>query len=215
MKDFVVDAGVQRYVEREIIPRYRNLDAAHRQDHVRMVIERSLTLARMYGIDETMAYVIAAYHDIGLSEGREQHHIVSGRILWEDEFLKERFSPEQRRTMVEAVEDHRASSGYEPRTIYGKIVAEADRMIVPNVIIRRTIRYGLAHYPDLDKEGHYRRLCSHLQEKYAEGGYLKLWLPESENVSRLEELRRWIRDAKRLRQEFEQAWSDVCRCPSE
>ncbi len=206
-----VDAGVRRYVEQEIIPRYRNFDAAHREDHVRMVIERSVTLAEMYGADVTLAYVVAAYHDTGLVEGREIHHVVSGRILLEDGFLKECFSPEQRRMMAEAAEDHRASTGHEPRSIYGKIVAEADRMIIPEVIIRRTVQYGLAHYPDLDKEGHYRRLCSHMQEKYAEGGYLKLWLPESENVSRLEELRRWIRDERKLREEFERAWT-ACRC---
>lgn len=211
MKSRGVDAGVCRYVEQEIIPRYRNFDAAHREDHVRMVIERSVTLAEMYGADVTLAYIVAAYHDTGLVEGRERHHVVSGRILLEDEFLKERFSPEQRRMMAEAAEDHRASAGHEPRSIYGKIVAEADRMIIPEVIIRRTVQYGLAHYPDLDKGGHYRRLCSHMQEKYAEGGYLKLWLPESENASRLEELRRWIRDERILREEFERAWI-ACRC---
>lgn len=210
MKGVAIDAEVQEYVEREIIPLYRNFDAAHREDHARMVIERSLALAEVYGVDDTMAYVTAAYHDVGLSEGRERHHAVSGRILWNDEFLKKKFSPEQRRLMAEAVEDHRASAGHEPRSIYGKIVAEADRMIVPEVIVRRTVQYGLAHYPDLDREGHYRRLYSHLQEKYAEGGYLKLWLPESKNASRLEELRGWIGDEKRLRAEFGQAW-DACR----
>lgn len=207
----IIENRIRKYVEQEIIPCYRNFDAAHREDHVRMVIDRSLTLARIYGADETLAYVIAAFHDVGLSEGRELHHIVSGRMLLEDEFLKQNFSLDQRRMMAEAVEDHRASSGHEPHSIYGKIVAEADRMIVPEVIIRRTVQYGLAHYPQLDKEGHYHRLCSHLQEKYAEGGYLKLWLTESENASRLEELRRWISDEKRLRMEFERAWS-VCRC---
>lgn len=211
MKSCGVDVSVRRHVEQEIIPRYRNFDAAHREDHARMVIERSVTLAEMYGADVTLAYVVAAYHDTGLAEGRERHHVVSGRILLEDEFLKERFSPEQRRMMAEAAEDHRASAGHEPRSIYGKIVAEADRMIIPEVIIRRTVQYGLAHYPDLDKEGHYRRLCSHMQEKYAEGGYLKLWLSESENASRLEELRRWIRDERKLREEFELAWT-ACQC---
>lgn len=51
--------------------------------------------------------------------------------------------------MREAVEDHRASSDHEPRTIYGRIVAEADRCIDPPTIVRRTIQYGLANYPEL------------------------------------------------------------------
>ena len=37
-----------------------------------------------------------------------------------------------------AAKDHRASSDHEPRDIYGKIVAEADRQIVPETVIRRT-----------------------------------------------------------------------------
>ena len=42
--------------------------------------------------------------------------------------------------MKEAVEDHRASSKNPPRSIYGKIVAEADRDINPLKIIKRTIK---------------------------------------------------------------------------
>lgn len=34
-----------------------------------------------------MVYVIAAYHDLGLCEGCEFHHIVSGRILFADELF--------------------------------------------------------------------------------------------------------------------------------
>lgn len=42
--------------------------------------------------------------------------------------------------MREAVEDHRASSDHEPRSIYGKIVAEADRIIDTDTTLRRTVR---------------------------------------------------------------------------
>ena len=131
-----------------------------------------------------MVYVIAAYHDTGLAFGRERHHIDAGRILAEDAELRRRFDSERIATMREAVEDHRASSGHAPRSIYGRIVAEADRCIDTQTILRRTVQYGLAHCPALTREEHFARCREHLQRKYAEGGYLRLWLPESDNARR-------------------------------
>ena len=112
--------------------------------------------------------------------------------------------------MAQAAEDHRASSDHEPRSIYGKIVAEADRLIMPEKVIRRTIQYGLDHFPELDKEGQYRRFREHLMEKYSDTGYLRLWIPESDNAVRLEELRKTIRDEATLQAAFEQAFNKVC-----
>ena len=64
--------------------------------------------------------------------------------------------------IADAAEDHRASSDHEPRTIYGRIVAEADRIIDSETIVRRALQYGLSHEPALDKEGQYRRLMAHM-----------------------------------------------------
>ena len=117
-----------------------------------------------------MVYTVAAYHDLGLCEGREFHHIVSGKILLADETLRQWFTDEQMLQMKEAIEDHRASNRDAPRSIYGKIVAEADRIIDPEVTLRRTVQYGLSHYPEMDKEQQYERFRKHLADKYAEGG---------------------------------------------
>lgn len=191
------------YIEQEIIPQYTGFDKAHRTDHVRTVMEESLKLAHYYEVDHRMVYAIAAYHDLGLCEGREVHHLVSGRILWADKKLRRWFTEEQLLTMKEAVEDHRASNKEVPRSIYGKIIAEADRIIDPIVTLRRTVQYGLSHYPELDKEKQYERFLKHLNEKYAEGGYLKLWIPQSSNAPRLEKLRRLIANREELHKVFE------------
>ena len=151
-----------------------------------------------------MVYAIATYHDTGLCDGRDTHHLVSGRIIREDMKLREWFNETQIETMAQAAEDHRASSGHEPRSIYGKIVAEADRLISPEKVIRRTIQFGLDHHPELDKEGQYQRFREHLLEKYSDTGYLRLWIPESDNAVRLEELRIIIRDENKMREAFEQ-----------
>ena len=204
-----IDSDLVYYIEQDILPRYDHFDAAHQRNHAEEVIERSLALAEHYDVDNDMVYAIAAYHDTGLCEGRATHHLVSGRIIREDKRLREWFDENQIETMAQAAEDHRASSGHEPRSIYGKIVAEADRLISPEKVIRRTIQFGLDHSPELDKEGQYQRFKAHLLEKYSDTGYLRLWIPESDNAVRLEELRKIIRDEAAMKEAFEQAYTKV------
>ena len=200
---------MKKYIEENIIPRYDSFDAAHRRDHVRYVISQSLELARYYDVNEDMVYAIAAYHDTGLEVDRKTHHLESGRIVRQDSKLRQWFTPEQIEVMAQAVEDHRASSDHQPRSIYGKIVAEADRQIDEETIIRRTVQYGLSHYPELDREGHWERTLEHLLEKYAEGGYLRLWIPESPNAARLRELQEKIKDRQALRALFETIYNSL------
>lgn len=199
---------IRAYIESEILSRYDGFDAAHRRDHADVVVSRSVELAQRLGADVEMAYVIAAYHDTGLAVGRDVHHTESKRILLADSELKRWFSEEDIATMGDAVEDHRASSKQPPRTIYGRIVAEADRLIVPHSIIRRTVQFTLTHHPDLDMEQGYERLLEHMREKYDYGGYLKLWIEESENAQRLEELRKIIADKPLLRRLYETIYKE-------
>lgn len=205
-----MDPTLVNYIEAHILPRYEDYDAAHRRDHIEGVIARSLEFAAHYPeLDLDMVYTIAAYHDLGLPEGREFHHISSGRLLAEDSNLHKWFSPEQIATMREAVEDHRASSDHSPRTLYGAIVAEADRQIIPEVVMRRTVQYGLAHYPLLTREEHFDRFLAHLHEKYDYGGYLKLYIPHSDNAERLEELRQIIAQPDLLRNYFHNLYDSL------
>ena len=191
---------LREYIEQEILPQYDAFDGGHKRDHARMVIDESLKLAREHGADEQMAYVIAAYHDLGLRVDRETHHLHSGEILMADARLREWFTEEQIRIMREAVEDHRASSKHPPRSIYGAIVAEADRLIDPVLVIHRTMAYSAKLYPEGDFETLYARSKAHLLEKYAEGGYMRLWLNSERNVRSLEQLRSIIRDEPHLRE---------------
>lgn len=191
------------YIETEIIPRYNDFDKAHNLLHVQTVIEESLALARRHPeADERLVYTIAAYHDTGLCRDRATHHLVSGEILMKDAKLRQWFSEEELILMKEAVEDHRASTDHEPRSIYGRIVAEADRIIDPDITLRRTVQYGLKQNPEAGEEWHYQRFYKHLMEKYAPGGYLKLWFPDGKNAVRLKELQAIIADEKRLKEVF-------------
>ena len=204
--------SVTDYIHCEVIPRYAAFDKAHREDHARMVIERAMAMGKGYDVDEEMLFVAAACHDLGLSAGRETHHLESGRIIRSDKHLAAWFSPEQIEIIAQAAEDHRASADKAPRSIYGRLVAEADRMIDPMTIIRRTVQFGLSHYPELNKEGHWQRTLEHLNEKYAEGGYLKLLIPGSPNEAPLAALRAIISDTPRLRTIFDSVYMDETRC---
>ena len=212
--DEVFDS-LKLWVEQEVLPQYGHFDAAHRVDHARRVIARAMTLYRhlrgrlapptapIATMMPEMVYTAAAMHDLGLAEGREEHHLASGCRIRACRELRRWFDEEQVEKIAQAAEDHRASAAAPPRSMLGCIVAEADRDIEPETIVRRTVEYGLSHYPQLDREGHWQRTLEHLHEKYAEGGYIKLWLPDSPNAAPLAELRALIRDEARLRPLFE------------
>ena len=204
----MIPEALRQYVETEIIPRYAAFDKAHREDHARAVISRALAMGSAYDIDEGMLYAAAAFHDLGLAVCRETHHLESGRIIRADARLPEWFDSGQIETIAQAAEDHRASAKTAPRSLYGRLVAEADRMIVPETIIRRTVQFGLSHYPELDREGHWQRTLEHLHEKYAEGGYLHLLIPGSPNEEPLTRLRAMIADTALLRKMFEKIYTE-------
>lgn len=206
-----MDKSLVDYIEERIIPMYDGFDAGHGREHVDAVIREAVRLAGFYDVDVDMVYAAAAYHDTGLSVDRKTHHLESGRIIREDKELRRWFTDEQIEVIAQAAEDHRASSDHEPRTIYGKIIAEADRQIIPESIILRTVQYGFKHYPELDKEGHWLRTCEHMAEKYDVGGYLKLWIPESRNAEGLARLREIIHDKSRLRAMFEAAFKECIK----
>ena len=196
------------FIETKILPQYAQFDSAHNMEHVTRVIRRSLALVKTTGADMNMVYTIAAYHDLGMSGPRAVHHITGGKILAADVRLKKWFSPEQINIMKEAVEDHRASASRAPRSLYGKIIAEADRDIDVEVVIRRTVQYGLSNYPQLDKDGHWKRFKEHMDNKYSVNGYIKLWLPKSPNGKNLNDLRNLIADRVKLHEAFDRIFAE-------
>lgn len=204
-----VSLDLMEFVEQNILPRYNAFDKAHNLVHASRVIKNSLALALATGADINMAYTVAAYHDLGLEGPRAIHHITSGKILAADRRLTRWFGSEQIKIMKEAVEDHRASASHAPRSIYGKIVAEADRDMEPENVFRRTIEYGLDHYPEKNKEEQWERFLDHMEHKYSSHGYIKLWLPNSPNEKHLREIRNIINNRAALRDTFERIFDSI------
>ncbi len=195
------------FVETQILPRYAAFDRAHGMEHVTRVVRRSLALARTTGADINMVYVVAAYHDLGLSGPRAVHHLTGGKILMQDARLKRWFSPEQLNIMKEAIEDHRASASRAPRSVYGKIVAEADRDLSPETVFMRAVQFGLDNNPELDREGQWQRFKLHMERKYSTAGYIRLWIHGSENERNLKMLRDILVQPPLLRQWFERCYA--------
>ena len=197
-----VNLEIMSFLEQQILPRYNAFGHSHGLKHVLRVIKNSLELARIVGADQNMAYVIAAYHDLGMEGPRAIHHLTGGKILASDARLKKWFTSEQIKTMKEAVEDHRASSSRTPRSIYGKLVAEPDRDLEPQEVFRRAIEFGIENYPEKNEEEQWKRFHKHMIEKYSESGYIRLWLPNSPNAQRLNDIRRTISNETILRKTF-------------
>lgn len=86
----------------------------------------------------------------------------------EDEYLNSFFSEDQMKIICEAIEDHRASGGL-PRSIYGKIVSDADKEYDFDKIIIRCIEFRL----ELDFDNSFSEVRKHILNKYSTGGYFK------------------------------------------
>lgn len=207
--DNKVNLDIMEFVEQQILPRYNAFGKSHGLGHVQRVIHNALELVQTTGADINMVYVAAAYHDLGMEGPRAVHHITSGKILTADARLKRWFSPEQIRIMKEAVEDHRASSSRAPRSIYGKIVAEADRELEPKIVFTRTILYGLENYPEKNDVEQWQRFRDHIQEKYSRNGYIRLWIPNSPNAKRLESIRKIYENESELKKIFDRIYKDI------
>lgn len=220
-----INATLEKYIFEEVVPRYASFDAAHKEDHALTVIRQALELLDgrdswaaaqadveplwLTPVSRAMLMTAAACHDLGLVNGRERHHLDSGIIIRADSRLKEWFNEEQIEIIAQAAEDHRASGKGAPRSIYGMLIAEADRVIDQETIIRRTIQFGLKHYPDLCREGQLQRAKEHLVEKYGRGGYLRLWIPWSSNAARLNALQDLIADPEAIEHEVTRIYDSL------
>lgn len=220
-----IPEDLRKYLYEEIVPRYASFDDAHREDHALTVMDQAMKLLDgrsdwlavhqnpeaiwTVPVDRPMLLTAAACHDLGLCGGRERHHLDSGVIIRSDRRLRDWFDEDQIETIAQAAEDHRASGKIPPRSIYGMLVAEADRVIDGETIIVRTLQYGMKHYPHMDRSGHMARAIEHLREKYGYGGYLNLWIPWSDNALRLNALREVIADDQAVLAAVASAWNRV------
>ncbi len=169
-----INNQLREYVENNIFPIYDKNDSGHKIEHIQYVIRRSLNFSKQFqNIDLNMVYVIAAFHDLAHHIDKDNHEILSAKLFYENEIMKQFFTDEQRKIIKEAIEDHRASLEYEPRSDYGKIISSADRNIDITSSLRRTHSYTMKYYPNLDLDEIINRAYMHVSKKFGTDGYAK------------------------------------------
>ena len=159
------------YIETEILPQYNGI-GGHTDEHIRQVIERSLNFYKQAPeLNIDMVYIIAAYHDLGRLIDNETHNLESAKLLRKDKFIKEHFTDEEINIMAEAVEDHRASLGREPRSTYGKLVSSADRNTSIEQTLSRAYDYNKHFNPTATEDETIETVRKILRKKYSPDGY--------------------------------------------
>ena len=170
-----VNKDIIKYIKKYIFPKYDKY-YAHGMMHINAVIENMMMLADYYKLDKNMAYVIACYHDIGLSVDRDNHEKESGKLLAADQQLKEWFSTEQITIMKEAVEDHRGSRKKRPRNFYGECVSDSDRDFDISILAKRQINTTLKCYPEIKTfNQHFERCYKYICGRINASGKFNLW----------------------------------------
>ena len=201
----MINQELKEYIESKIFPEYQKNDSGHNIDHIKYVLERSLKFAKTVpNINLDMVYVIAAFHDIGHHIDAKNHEQVSSEILEKDEFIKNYFTKDELKTMVEAVVDHRASLEYIPRSIYGKIVSSADRNTDIDIPLKRTYSYRLEHFPNATLDEIIEESRQHIIDKFGSNGYAKdkIYFEDEDYNKFLKEVELFAEDKELFRKRF-------------
>lgn len=198
-----ISPELMQYIETSVFPEYARNDKGHQLDHIRYVIRRSLLFMEQFeNLDPDMVYTVAAYHDIAHHIDKDKHEVLSAEALQNDGNLKRFFTGEQILLMKEAIEDHRASLEYEPRSSYGKIVSSADRSTDIDGFFKRTHGYSLKHFPEYDREQRIERCYQHMQDKYGTGGYAKSYVRDEEYLQFLRTIQELLDDKEAFRARY-------------
>lgn len=191
-----VNQSLIEYIEQIIIPMYAKNEQAHGIEHIRYVIDRTMELIEDNELDvnKDVAYTIAAYHDIGHHIDSKNHEMISAEMMYEDNILKKFFDDEQLLIIKEAIEDHRASTETNARTIYGEIISSADRNTTVYQCLVRTYFYGKKLDPNATDQELYERAHYHLTKKFGKGGYVKFYFKDKKYEEFLNEIQTLLED---------------------
>ena len=200
-----INPKLRKYVEEYILPSYERNEAGHGIEHIKYVIDRSFLFAdRVDNINLDMVYVIAAYHDIGHYIDAKNHEKISAELLLADPNLKEFFSEKQIRIMSEAVYDHRSSLKGNPRSVYGEIVASADKNVLVEQPLLRTYSYRVEHDPDATLDEIIEESRQHIIDKFGNKGYAttKMYFEDLDYKKFLEDISKLAIDKEKFRKRY-------------
>lgn len=190
-----INSELKKYIEENIFKVYDLNEEAHNINHIKTVLDRAFELSEnIENINIDILYTAVAYHDIADHIDRENHEKLSAKWMMDDKELDKFFTIEEKNIIKEAIEDHRASNKNVPRNIYGKILSSADRNIDIDTYLKRSYKYGLAHYQNLNEEEQIQRVYEHSIEKFGKNGYAvnKFFVKDDKYSKYLEDLQKLI-----------------------
>ena len=173
---------LKHYIVTEIKSKYKTFDKGHNISHFNFVTKNCVNYGKKLieqgiDVDLDLAYIVGAFHDIGIQDGREGHALASGKYVRADKMLAKHYDSETIEMIAQAVEDHSSHLKYEPRSIYGKIVADADRNNTLYLVFSRPVKYGIKNEPKTySREDHINRVYEFVTEKFGRNGYVNYWL---------------------------------------
>lgn len=212
-----MDKELKEYIKNEIKSKYKNFDKGHNIAHFNFVTKNCVNYGKQLidkgeKVDLDIAYIVGAYHDIGITMGREGHALSSGKILRKDKMLKNFYSEEIIEMMAQAVEDHSSHLSYEPRNIYGKIVADADRNNTKYLVFSRPIKYGLKNeQKGMSKEWHINRVYNFVNSKFGRNGYVKYQLDIPDTKKEQNKVWQLLDDEKKCKLYIEGLFDEITK----
>ena len=191
-----INNKLKEYIKNNIYPLYKNNYIGDSLDRIDYVIKRSESIIKEnnLNVDNDILYTAISYHDIRRNNDEKNHEIISGEIMFNDEFLNNYFSLEQREIIKEAIEDQRANNDREPRNIYGKILSSASRNSSVEQCLRRSYFYGKKKNPNLSDEELFEGAYKALLNKFGENGYAKFYFKDSTYEQFLIDIRKLLSD---------------------
>ena len=188
-----MDRRLKKHILENIKAEYKKFDKGHNIAHFNFVTKNCVNYAKQLNesgndVDLDIAFVVGAYHDIGMKIAREGHALSSGKLVRQDEVLKQFYSAEQIEIIAQAVEDHSSHLEYEPRSIYGKIVADADRNNTKYLVFSRPLKFGIKNNKNLTKKEHIDEAYEFVKKKFGREGYVRYWLNITDTTKEQKEI---------------------------
>ena len=199
-----VNPKLVHYVKTQLFPIYDTLDNAHNSEHIVDVIHRSFHIAKSVPttLNYNIVFAVASFHDIGLVKGRQGHADISSEMVKSDEFLFSQFTEKEVEEIAIAVQDHSLSKNREPRSLYGKLVADADKDHNPKRSLRRMWEFSLSHFKERTWEEHIQLCYEYFYAKYGKNGRVKYYIPCKKTSKYLVKMKKMAESPKRFRRTF-------------
>ena len=112
------------------------------------------------------------------------------------------FNDQQRKTIKEAIEDHRSSNKNKPRSIYGELISSADRNSKIELVFIRSFLVAHERTPDMIIEDYLDYTFKRLSRRYSEEAHENMFLEDDKYKKFLIEMRKLLKDEKSFKDKY-------------